>query len=115
MNVNNLIIETLKPLGHPVVATVYTGKEPVYITFNCADDRGEVFADNKPLIDIVYMQIHLFAPDTFNYVSLKKKIRVKLLNAGFTYPQMSSQYEADMKINHIIFECEITGKAESEE
>ncbi len=115
MNVNNLIIESLSPLGHPVVPTVYTGKEKIYITFNYADDRGEIFTDNKPVIDIAYMQIHLFSPENFNNMALKKKIRVKLLEVGFTYPHIVSQYEADMKINHIIFECEIAGKAESEE
>lgn len=115
MNVNKLIIDALSSLEYPVVPTVYTGKEPIYITFNYVDDRGEVFADNKPLIDIAYMQIHLFAPGNFNYMNLKKKIRAKLLNAGFTYPQISVQYETDLNINHIIFECEIASKAESEE
>lgn len=115
MNVNKLIINTLSPLGYPVEPITYTGIEKIYITFNYADDRGEVFADDMPIVDVAYMQIHLYVPFETNYMTIKKQIRSKLLAAGFTYPDITTMSENDTKINHIIFECIISGKSETEE
>jgi len=115
MNVNSLIINTISPLGYPVVPSKYTGTNPTYIVFNYVDDRDEVFADNEPIIDIAYMQIHLFCPVTFNFHTLKKQIRSKLFKAGFSYPQITTLYEDETSKNHIVFECEIEGKSETEE
>jgi hypothetical protein len=113
MDVNKLIIESLSPLGYPVEFITYTGKDKTYITFNCTDDRGEIFVDNKPIIDTVSMQIHLFIPNKVNYMKLKKQIRTKLINAGFTYPEITIL--ADDDINHLVFECEYSGISETEE
>ena len=115
MNVNKLIIDTLKPLVPDVVPDVYTGTNKTYITFNYADDRAAIFADNEPQIDIASMQIHLFMPDTLNPMTLKKQIRSKLFRAGFSYPEITRVHEDDTKLNHIIFECDIEGEPESEE
>lgn len=122
MNVNKLIIDTLTPIipndtpGEPnVKLNKYSGDSGTYVVFNYADDRGEVFADDAPEIDTASLQIHLFCPEKFNYMTLKKQIRSKLFQAGFSYPQISSLYESDTKLNHIIFECEIAGNPETEE
>ena len=120
MDVNELIITTLSPLNYPIDMDKYNPSvgevpSPIYITFNYEDDRGEVFADNKPKVDIAYIQIHLFAPESFNYMLLKKQIRSKLFKAGFTYAKVTQRHETDTKINHIIFQCEISGKSETEE
>lgn len=115
MNVNSLIIKTLKPLVPDVVATKYTGTNETYITFNYEDDRGEVFADDEPLIDVAYMQIHLFCPRAFNFNQLKKQIRSALFKVGFSYPEVQPLYEDDKEINHIVFFCSIEGEPEVEE
>lgn len=113
MNVNKLIIDTLSPLVPDVVPMAYTGTNDTYITFNYEDDRGEVFADDEPLIDIAYLQIHLFCSGNFN--TLKKQIRSKLFGAGFSYPAITTLYEEDTKKYHIIFQCSIEGNSETEE
>ena len=115
MNVNGLISNALKSLGHPVYPDKYTGTAETYIIFNYEDDRGEVFADDEPEIDKAYLQIHLFCPGNFNYMTLKKQIRSKLFRAGFSYPSITSLYEKDTDKNHIIFQCEIEGESETEE
>ena len=115
MNVNGLIVSTLKPLVPDVFPGHYTGTLPTYIVFNYADDRGEVFADDEPQNDIAYLQIHLFCPGKFNYMTLKKQIRSALFEAGFSYPSVTTLYETDTDKNHIVFQCEIDGLSEREE
>lgn len=115
MNVNSLIINTLSPLVPDVVPNKYTGTATTYIVFNCEDDRGEVFADNMPITDVVYLMIHLFCPMSFNYHTLKKQIRSRLFKAGFSYPTIQIFYEEDTQMNHIVFQCEIEGNSETEE
>jgi hypothetical protein len=118
MNVNSLIISTLKPLVSTVVPNNYSGTADTYIVFNYADDRGGTFADDMPQDDIASIQIHLFCPGKFDYMTLKKQIRSKLFEAGFSYPSVQTFYEkgstpsADK--NHIVFECEIEGQSETE-
>ncbi|RDU22760.1 hypothetical protein [Anaerosacchariphilus polymeriproducens] len=113
MNVNSLIINTLKPIVSAVYPNKYSGTEQTYITFNYADDRAVEFADDTPQIDKSNIQIHLFTPN--DYMELKKQIRLKLFQGGFSYPSITDLYEDDTKLNHIIFECEITGNSETEE
>lgn len=120
MNVNKLIKDTLQPLIPnvntllPTVSpNVYTGTEKTYITFNYEDDRAIDFADDTPQTDIATIMIHLFTPT--NYMALKKQIRLKLFQAGFSYPSITEFYETDTKLNHIVFQCEIEGQSESEE
>lgn len=123
MNVNKLILDTLKPLGHPVVFNIYEGewidgkfvKKDIYITFNYEDERGELFADDEPITDIAYLQIHLFAPINFNFMSLKKQIRSRLFRAGFSYPTITTIYEEETKTNHLVYQCSIEGASETEE
>lgn len=115
MNVNTLIIDTLKPLIPDVVPTKYTGTNTTYITFNYEDDRAGTFADDEPQEDVAYMQIHLFCPRTYNINKVKKQIRSRLFKAGFSYPRVTVLYEDDTETNHIVFQCEIEGNTEAEE
>lgn len=120
MNVNSKIITTLQPFmprtdttKPNIVNTIYEGKDDKYITFNYADDRGEIFADDKPIEDAAALQIHLHCPGQFNYMTLKQQIRKALHDAGFSYPEVIVIYETETDTNHIIFECEIIGKTEA--
>lgn len=121
MNVNSLITSTLQPLipnpdvKVPTVAFgMYRGTATTYINFNYVDDRAVIYADNEPQIDVTIVQVHLFIPRTLNHMALKKKIRSKLFNAGFTYPAVTTLEENDTDKFHIVFECEIEGNTESE-
>ena len=115
MNLNSLIINTLKPLVPDVVPNFYGGTATKYISFNCLGDEAVLFADNEPKINEVEMQIHLFCPLTFNSIALKKKIRLALFGVGFTYPTIDEAYETDTKLVHTVFECSMSGATEREE
>lgn len=114
MNVNPIITNALEPEGLPVIPGRYTGTEDKYYSFNYEDDRGLVFADNDPQIDVASIQVHLFVPLDFNYIQLKKRTRARLFKAGFSYPYITEFIETDKKKIHIIFQCEIDGQSESE-
>ena len=115
MNVNSTIVSALSPAGYPVEPMSYTGTGKTYYTFNYADDRGEVFADDEPQIDVASIQVHFFCPGNFNYKTVRKQTRVRLLKAGFSYPVITEIYEKETGTNHIIFECSIDEQSETEE
>lgn len=107
MTVNQIIKKTLDPFGYPVKPDLYTGSAKKWFTFNEADNRAVIHANNAPLGDRVSVQIHFFLPLTENYLGERRRIRQVLLDAGFTYPVITMLTEDDTRIRHIIFECEI--------
>lgn len=122
MNINKLIIDTLKPIipnndttipkPSNVVPSNYEGKSNIYCTFNYADDRGINFADDSPKDEQSSLQIHLFCPGAYNYNNLKKQIRSALFGADFSFPVITELYEKDTKLNHITFECDYVKESE---
>lgn len=115
MDINLILRTALLPLGYPVEFMTYSGSEEKYIVFNIEDERAEFFADDEPQEDIVYLQVHFYCPETYNHMSDKKSIKIKLHEAGFSYPTIQTFHENDTKYNHIVFQCHITGASESEE
>lgn len=115
MNANRLIEDTLSPLEYPIDYMSYAGSAERYFTYNYSDDRAELYADDEPVNDIAYIQIHFFSPKTFNHMQLKKQVRERLFSAGFSYPRISSFYENDTDMNHLVFECEIEGISDIKE
>ena len=114
MNVNSLIESTLQPLGYPVAFGKYEGNTSPYIVFNYADDRAVSYADDTPQLDVASVQVHLFAPKTFNHMTVKRNIRARLHAVGFSYPAVSTFYEDDTNLFHLVFECEIFTNSETE-
>ena len=109
MTLNKRIIDTLSPVGYPVDFAKYEGTSDKYIVFNFIDETGDDYADDAPQAETVYIQVHFFAPKTFNHNTAKKNIKNLLFNAGFTYPRVQTLYEDDTKLFHLIFETEYTG------
>lgn len=110
MSINERLIAALSPLGFPVVPDLYTGEEPVYLTFNY-DIVGALFAEDAPQMDRYLVQVHLFAPFGRNLVGTRRQIRRLLLQAGFTWPDVvdagaATASEQDVG-QHIVFECEL--------
>lgn len=113
MTVNQILIDALSPLGIPVTPDFNGGGAKEYITFNCVDDSGAVFGDDAPILDVALMQIHYFLPLNKDYLGTRKKIRRRLFEAGFTFPEVEELTEETKR--HIIFECEIENNYEMEE
>lgn len=104
------IILAIKDFGYPHCPDLYQGEGKRYFTYNYANDRGALFADNRPLASIASIQLHLVMPASEDFTAIKETVRKKLLEQGFTYPQVTVLRENHQR--HIIFECDIE---ESEE
>lgn len=108
MNVNPVLITALTPiLGVAPSPNVYTGTAPDYITFNYADERPALNADDADLLDDTTVQVHGFTKG--NPQVLKKAIRKALRSAGFSIQQTQELYEADTKYTHVIVYAGIDG------
>ena len=99
-------MDLLKPLGYPISYISYAGTEDKYFVFNYITEEGLLFADDKAIYDTYPMQIHFFAPSSFNHLSIKKQVKDLLIENGFAYPRIRTLYEQDTKYNHLVFETE---------
>lgn len=108
MNINSTVIAALTSLSLPVSANVYDGSDDDYITFNYADERPVLRADDTDLMDETTIQVHYFTRS--NPQANKKAIRKALRDAGFTIINTSEFYETDTKYNHIVVEAWIEGE-----
>lgn len=91
----------------PAYPDVYTSDDlNTWITYNLAEEHGDLFGDNRPNAVIQTVQVHLFIRTGQSYTALKNTIREALFDAGFTWPEVTTDYESDQKLRHIIFESE---------
>jgi hypothetical protein len=104
----------LDGLGIPVEEDFFGDGQKQYITFTLTRDGAAVMADNEPQNEVADLQIHWFLPRDIEFFSTQKQIRRRLLNAGFTWPVITSLVEPDNKTRHIIFECEVENDEELE-
>lgn len=105
-DLEELVPEILGNLGIPVKYWSYKGREKEYVVYNEADERAAHYEDNKPQLELLDFQVHLFtAEESKNRKPLKKKIKQKLLKNNITITDIRTLYEEDMKVIHIIFEC----------
>lgn len=108
MNVNPILITALTPiLGVAPSPNVYTGSAAEYITFNYADERPEVCADDTDIYDKTTVQVHGFTKG--NSQPLKKAIRKALRSADFSIQNTQELYETDTKYTHVIVYASIGG------
>lgn len=105
-------------LGLPAWPDVYTGKDADrperWMTYNLADDRGNLYGDDAPQTAVHSVQVHLFMPASKNFFAINNTIRDALFSAGFSYPAVTvlvddttTASSGTQKIRHLIFECEI--------
>ena len=107
MNINTTVISALTSLSLPTHANVYNGTADEYITFNYADERPVVRADDEDILDETTIQIHYFTRG--NPQTNKKAIRRLLRAAGFTIISTSEFYESDTAFTHVVVETWIEG------
>ena len=108
MNINAMVINALTSvLGVPPSANVYTGTDDEYITFNYADERPALRADDTDILDETTIQVHYFTRS--NPQDNKKAIRRLLRAAGFTIQSTSEFYESDTGYFHVVVYAWIEG------
>lgn len=102
-----LLKDTLSKSGLPVKKFTYRGKEPVYIVYNEEDERGVLHGDDMPQQMSVWWQVHLFAPEKYNYADMKRKLRNYLLAAGFLLEDIATLFEKETSTVHVVISCSI--------
>lgn len=102
MNINNLIIDTLRPIGLDVRYMKYSGENDSYITFFEINNMDDDYSDNESETEIHSLQIDLFAKN--DPTQLKKDIK-KALKSRFKDVTYTDFYESDTGTYHIAFRC----------
>lgn len=108
MNVNPIVISALTPiLGIEPTPKKYTGSASEYITFQYADERPALSADDADILDETTIQVHGFTK--INPHALKKAIRKALKSADFSIQSTAEMYEGDTSFFHIVVYASIDG------
>lgn len=103
MSIEALLKKTLEQFGDPVENGVYQGKADRYYTFNVST-LGDNYADDAPQHERYLIQVHLFAPLTFNFITRRRQTKQALFGAGFGWPGCTDA--SDPNGRHLVFECE---------
>ena len=95
----------LEPVGIPVKYYEYFGKEPEYIVYNEEAEEPADFGDNQPQHNIIWWQVHIFAPKDSDFRMYKKKAVDYLKLAGYSVTDIETLYEKETKTIHVIISC----------
>ncbi|NMB96339.1 MAG: hypothetical protein GYA02_06985 [Clostridiaceae bacterium] len=104
MSINEHIINTLKRLDICVnVNEIIDKNSESYIIIIPLYDGLDVFADNKPSIEVSEVELAVYSKR--NYLILVKDISTLLIDAGFTITNRRYiEYEKDTKLHHYIID-----------
>ena len=111
MNINKLLIDTLRPLGLDVRYRVYSGSNSTYITFFELNNMDDDYSDGENEIEVHSLQIDLWSKN--DVTQFKKDIK-QALKRNFKDVTYQDLYEPDTKIFHIAFRCYFYEEKESE-
>lgn len=114
MTICQKIAEALDGLEIPIEEDFFGDGESQYITYTLKKDKAAVIADGRPQNEVAELMIHWFLPRDISYTATQKQIRYMLLDAGFTWPEVTNIVEPDNKTRHIVFECEVENDDELE-
>lgn len=96
MNLNRLIMDTLKPLGVPVAFGNYNQTANTYIVFVEYNQASRMNADDDEIITKHFFQMDVFS--TGNYLQLVKDVKRLMKEAGFGRMFESETFDTDMKM-----------------
>lgn len=99
MNINELVVTTLKPLNVPVVFQSYTGKQYPHITFFEYMEQDSCWANNEKVSTEHYVQIDIWSVS--DYSDLKDSVLELMHAAGFIKRNSSDIFESGILSNHI--------------
>lgn len=83
-------------------------KPTEYMTYNYADERPELNADDTDVLDSTTIQVHYFTKG--NPQANKKAIRKALRSADFAIQSTQELYEQDTGYTHVIVYAVIGGE-----
>lgn len=103
MTVDKTIRTALEPFEYDAYHNTYTGLDEIYFVFNY-NVVPDSYSDDEPEYNRYVCQVHLYAPMTYNSITIAKQVKLALENAGFTYPEQVDASDEDGQ--HLVFECE---------
>lgn len=82
-----------------------------WITYISDRETPEEFGDGEDLEWVYHLQVHWFKKSNgtaaVNYLHIRKKIRSRLKDAGFTVSEIVPLYEQDTHVTHLVVYCSI--------
>lgn len=110
MSVFERLTSVLEELGIKCYARSYSGTEVRYAVYD-APTVPICFGNQAPHLERYLVSVHYFCPTGENTLTLQRKLKRALFDAGFTWPGVTSGgSEADYQ--HLVFECEIEAAVE---
>ena len=106
MNIDERIRAAVLPIVPICEPDLYDGEESTYCTFNM-EEIPTAFGDDAPHAVRYLIQLHLFAPGWPKPPStrqLRKQLCRAVLDAGFTYPEVTNASEKETQ--HYVLEFE---------
>lgn len=116
MNLGELIVSVLAPVGLPIEPGTFTEAYDTYIVYNY-DELPTLFADNEPQFTRYLVQVHLIAPPGRYTYGFREDIKRNLILNDFTHPAViggSDITKTGGGEQHFIFECEYAIAEEAE-
>lgn len=99
--------------GWPVTPDTVRTDADHYFTFNTYFDQGDDFGDDAPEHNVLSVYVHMYLPDTENYLPHKKRVRQLLHAGGFSYAQVTETADPDREgYRHLIFDVEYIEESE---
>lgn len=95
MNVDNLIMDTLSPLGYPIAKAKYNQTAETYIAFVEYNQAPRMNADDIELLTKHFYQVDVFS--NRNYNQLVKDVKRLMKESGFGRMFESETYDEDFK------------------
>lgn len=111
MRSDKMLESVLEPVGLPVKYYEYLGSSELYIVYNEEAEELADHGDNRPLNNVIWWQVHLFAPKDSDFRTYKADIIKRLLDAGYMVTDVATLYEKETKTIHVAISCHI-GKTE---
>lgn len=104
MSLNERLVKMLDGLTkEPAAAESYNGPEAEYLVFNYTEIPDD-FGDDEPGHYRQLIQVHLFSTPERDITGLRRKIRRRIIGAGFTAPTVVPA--SDQNGQHLVFEFE---------
>lgn len=114
MTVNKKIEDALSDLVENNIWPLSCPQETLpdeWITYNPELERPEIYGDDDDLEWAHYMQVHWFrrgdGAKSVNCTDMRKMIRKRLKEAGFSVTGIVTLFENDTRTTHLVFKCNI--------
>lgn len=98
MSINTIIKTALTSISAPVSYMTYTGTTTPYITYQCYNEQGEAWAEDKEVATGFYCQVDVFGKT--DCTAMAEQVKAAMITAGFKRTTAIDLYETDTKLYH---------------